>query len=126
MGDLIERAKAALEGATPGPWRLRLDRRIEQLPDDEGDPAQCVYANGFDLATCWGGYNAAESDAALVALAPDLARLAIAAERLAEALVWASGSQDFQKGGVAEEGWRNVAVPALAAFNAARKGGDNG
>ncbi len=44
------------------------------------------------------------------------------AERLAEALIWASGSPDFNDGGQAEKGWRKVARPALAAHEA-RKGG---
>jgi hypothetical protein len=50
-----------LEGVTPGPWRLG--------PDEEGDPAQCITADGFDIATAWGGYNAADADAHFIAYA---------------------------------------------------------
>jgi hypothetical protein len=38
------------------------------------------------------------------------------AERLAAALVWASGSDDFAPGGKAREGWERVAQPALDAY----------
>jgi hypothetical protein len=44
------------------------------------------------------------------------------AERLAEALIWASGSPDFNDGGQAEKGWRKVARPALAAHEARKRG----
>jgi hypothetical protein len=62
-----EQVRALLDGATPGPWRL--------IDDPEaGEPAQCIRAKGWDIATAWGGYSAAESDANLLCAAPDLAR----------------------------------------------------
>lgn len=60
-----------LDEATPGPWRI--------VPDQEGEPAQCITADGFDMATAWGGYLRAEADARLIALAPDLAAALIKA-----------------------------------------------
>jgi len=36
--------------------------------------------------------------------------------RLAEALIWASGAQDFAPGGLAADGWETVARPALEAY----------
>lgn len=71
--------KALLDEATPGPWRI--------VPDQEGEPAQCITADGFDMATAWGGYLRAEADARLIALAPDLAAALIKAEEaLAESV----------------------------------------
>lgn len=60
-----DKLEALLKAATPGPWRL--------VADEEGEPAQCIMGRGWDIATAWGGYNAAEHDAALIAAAPDLA-----------------------------------------------------
>lgn len=65
-----------LAEATPGPWRI--------VPDQEGEPAQCITAGGFDVATAWGGYLRAEADARLIALTPQLAAALIKVE---EALV---------------------------------------
>jgi hypothetical protein len=67
-----EQVRALLDGATPGPWRL--------IDDPEaGEPAQCIRAKGWDIATAWGGYSAAEIDANLLCAAPDLARDLLAA-----------------------------------------------
>lgn len=49
---------------TKGPWMIG--------PDEEGDPSQCISASGFDIATVWGGYLAADADARLIASAPEL------------------------------------------------------
>jgi len=65
-----------LAKATPKPWRL--------IPDEEGCPAQCLTAGGFDIATLWGGYKAEDANSRLIALAPQLAAALIKAE---EALV---------------------------------------
>ncbi len=75
MADL----RKLLDEATPGPWRI--------VPDQEGEPAQCITADGFDIATAWGGYLRAEADARLIALAPDLAAALIKVE---EAMVEAT------------------------------------
>jgi len=87
MSDLIERAKAALEGATPGPWEAN---HSEILSEGTGyySPV-AIISTGED----YGGYYGEDADvdaqkeanADLIALAPDLARLAIAAAELAAA-----------------------------------------
>jgi len=60
---------ASLKGFTPGPWRVR--------PDPEyGMPTLLLSSGGYDIATLWHGYLAADSDAALIAAAPDLHRIA--------------------------------------------------
>ena len=60
---------ASLTGFTPGPWRVR--------PDPEhGMPTLSLSSGGYDIATLWHGYLAADSDAALIAAAPDLHRIA--------------------------------------------------
>ena len=60
---------ASLTGFTPGPWRVR--------PDPEhGMPTLLLSSGGYDIATLWHGYLAADSDAALIAAAPDLHRIA--------------------------------------------------
>lgn len=70
--DLIERAKEALEGATPRPW-------VVEAPDRWGN---------IDVVTVddWVVCEKASHDAHLIALAPDLARLAVAAGELAEVM----------------------------------------
>ena len=62
-----------LKAATPGPWKL--------VPDEYGEPAQCLQSYGFDIATLWGGYNAGEANASLVVKAPDIAAALIEAEK---------------------------------------------
>lgn len=37
-------------------------------------------------------------------------------KRLEEALLWCSGSNDFNEGGVAREGWLKICAPLLAAL----------
>lgn len=37
-------------------------------------------------------------------------------KRLEEALLWCSGSNDFNEGGVAEKGWLKICAPILAAL----------
>jgi hypothetical protein len=81
---LIDRAKEALEGATPGPWvtyqrdgssHLRFVSRADRpLPIARVEPVPEAYATTQDI----------EANARLIALAPDLARLAVAAGELAE------------------------------------------
>lgn len=85
-----------LAEATPGPWRI--------VPDQEGEPAQCITAGGFDIATAWGGYLRDEADARLIALAPQLAAALIKArEGLAIALddldEWVGCKDSLEKAG---------------------------
>lgn len=107
--------------ASPPPWDDR---------DDEMSPAilQSHPAKSKDYTS----YTAAlelvsnrHSKGSLVALVCHLLRMRDAAEydaeRLASALIWCSGSDDFNSGGKARIGWLKLGAPALAA-HAARKG----
>lgn len=65
------------------------------------------------------------SEAALTRTTPDQTAaldklIADAVEPYVEALLWCSGSADFNEGGVAEKGWRKLCAPLLAA---SKKGG---
>lgn len=71
----LDELKRLIAEASKGPWRIG--------PDEEGDPAQCLSAGCFDIATLWGGYFAAEANARLIAAAPDFAAQVA---RLTEAL----------------------------------------
>jgi hypothetical protein len=42
-------------------------------------------------------------------------------KRLRDALIWCSGSGDFQVGGIAREGWEKICIPLLTL-----KGGEEG
>ena len=77
MAITTEQLEAMLAAATPGPWAMG--------PDEEGEPAQCITADGFDIATAWGGYNRADADTRLIAAAPEVtAELIAAHKRIAE------------------------------------------
>lgn len=77
MSITTEQLEAMLAAATPGPWAMG--------PDEEGEPAQCITADGFDIATAWGGYNRADADTRLIAAAPEVtAELIAAHKRIAE------------------------------------------
>jgi hypothetical protein len=71
MTDLIERAKAALEGATPGPWFVQKD------PEAGLNIGYFVSGGGFARADMTGPGAAQGSNARLIAMAPDLARALI-------------------------------------------------
>ena len=77
MTHTTEKLEAMLAAATPGPWAMG--------PDEEGEPAQCITADGFDIATAWGGYNRADADTRLIAAAPEVTAELIAARRKLEA-----------------------------------------
>ena len=83
---LINRAKAALEGATPGPWGIAPHTTYkEEAIDGEFDnigPVSVDYI--YHVDDIW--IVCPPPDADLIALAPDLARLAVAAGELAEAV----------------------------------------
>ena len=80
---LIDRAKAALEGATPGPWGITPHTTYkEDAKDGEFDkigPVSVDYI--YHVDDIW--IVCPPADADLIALAPDLARLAVAADELA-------------------------------------------
>lgn len=91
----IEEIRAALEGATPGPWRI--------VPYDAGDKDEWAMwtpmidgSEDADRAVVhWAGFrqkywqsadgkqSEIEANARLIALAPDMARIVLAAEELA-------------------------------------------
>jgi len=100
--DLVTRARQAVSGVTDGPWVLG--------PDEEGEPAQCLTSDGFDLATLWGGYNRADADAAFIAAARELVPLM--ADRIEEleksCAEWAEVSQrNYQRAKSAESSLKN-------------------
>jgi hypothetical protein len=81
--DLIERAKAALQGATPGPWEACWPVNLEHPWIN----AACNHSqapDGREYYMSVSGICQAD-DARLIALSPDLARLAVAAGELADA-----------------------------------------
>ena len=107
-----EQAAKLLEGTTPGPWELDGVRtHIAHVWPVHGSDEPIT--GEIDIA-----------NARLIAAAPDLARALIASEaarKLAEerlaksvdALIWCSGSDDFQDDGKAREGWLKLCAPIL-------------
>ena len=105
MTDLINRAKEALDGATPGPWvgcnMTHQDHGGQMTPEElgeyvcnsvkMGDPNRFLFVSanhhdGNDVDVCHTGNGPRGTfNTALIALAPDLARLSIAAGELADA-----------------------------------------
>ena len=95
--DLIDRAKAALEGATPGTWRIApydagdVDEWSIWTPMIEGGKEAdraVVHWSGFKQKywqSAGGRQSEIEANATLIAIAPDLARALIAAKALADA-----------------------------------------
>lgn len=116
-----EQAAKLLEGTTPGPWRPSKSYRALVSDSPSGyDDAESVYAYGGHMVC----ESVQEHNRHLIAAAPDLARALIASEaarklaeeRLAkavEALIWCSGSDDFQVDGKAREGWLKLCAPIL-------------
>lgn len=108
MTDLIERAKAALEGATPGPWRVEYNHGTTQLiMEAHSDPCQMCDETYYP----WAPEN--DGDWHLIALSPDLARLAVAAGELADAakearnianLSFAAGAEEREGGSGRRQG----------------------
>ena len=82
MTDLYERAKQALDGATPGPWKPFYDEVTGVIADD-GRVANCTQI------TLMGRRHPTEApaNARLIALAPELARAYIAQHEAQDALV---------------------------------------
>ena len=75
--DLIERAKKALQGATPGPWEAFWPVNLEHPWIN----AACNHSQASDGREYYMSVSGLcqVDDAHLIALAPDLARLAVAA-----------------------------------------------
>jgi hypothetical protein len=114
--DLYERAKAALKGTTPGPWRAWRDfGGTWSIECDDGTVAQIdSWSQSQD-----------EADATLIALAPELARALIREREAAEALAalvqdWLDYGEIFSD--ESEDNGRADFVAALAAYRAAREG----
>jgi hypothetical protein len=112
MGDLIDRAKAALENATPGPWAVEYKRGCTNLKTPSG-VTMCD-----ETYYPWVPDN--DADWHLIALAPDLARALIAAQELEavanRAIRLSQQHEDFRLYAM-EPLWQ-----ALAAFRAAVEG----
>jgi hypothetical protein len=145
--DLIKRAKAALEGATPGPWKLGVDVDTYAGGDatdasisvgrDDFDPV-ALAINEHPEEDCRKSDGTLESNARLIALAPDLARALIrereAADELLDALKLIDSISVHSGGeihGVQSSHWRDAFIEAqqasadaLAAYRAAREGGE--
>ena len=104
MGNLVERAKEAMECATPGPWELDGLAIAHPLPPHGypvdvclmGEPSQ--YPG--DIPVMMQGW---EANARLIALSPDLARLAVAAGDLAGVIETALAKIDDNKPNTAIE-----------------------
>lgn len=96
MSDKITQIRKALEGATPGPWHSENDHPLNACAT-----VFCKHANGWklEIATLyhapgdkasqddngmWGPHTKRDCNARLIALAPDMARIVLAAEELAE------------------------------------------
>ena len=99
----IEEIRKALEGATPGPWTTHVV-----------DDTAIVAANGVDVGTTCDSakaeredaynneYERMEADARFIALAPDMARIVLAAEKMAQAMPrWIVAMADWNAGGEA-------------------------
>ena len=80
MTDIIEQARKALEVATPAPWTVD----EESLGAGCGKSFSVLYNSNLMVEVAEGVTT--EEDARLIALAPDLARIAIAADELAKAV----------------------------------------
>jgi len=104
MTDLIERAKEALNGTTPGIWGAYCDV-------DDGFGIWTIYQFGNPLDFICEIDD--EEDARLIALAPDLARLAVAAGELADLI---SDLLETENDHMTE--WDIAARAALARFRA--------
>jgi len=120
--NLLDRAKKALEGATPGPWRARfqgIDAR--RYVDTYSAPvwvriatAELLYADDTEEQN-WSAAGNDKANADLIALAPDLARALIAADRALK--IAHLVSDQIEDGGVTD-GMRNLLNNELAAFRA--------
>ena len=99
---LADKARAAMDGATPGPWRANYEGQI--IGPDGTD-----YAN--DEIADW----VPNCNAELIALAPDLARAVLAAEELADAV------DDWDDAVNADTGGADEADEMLRALAAYRK-----
>ena len=93
MTGIIEQARKALEGATPGPWENRehcFDASKREVAPVYDGPPDIGYWSEIAKVSGHGGddeeADEAFSNACLMSLAPDLARIAIAADELAKAV----------------------------------------
>ena len=81
MSDLVKRLREILENATPGPW-------VACKGDPDDGPEDVVMSGDRYIASCHEGLRErAESNAALIAFAPDLASEIIVKSELIGALV---------------------------------------
>lgn len=128
MTDLLTKVKAALEGTTPGPWEIPDHKFVSSLTVNtvgglDAPLIRCPGTGGamsYTDEVCklsWSGTDEWLANARLIALAPDMARALIAAERLANAAApYAHKTEGLDHG----------LHVALAAFRAAMEGRTNG
>ena len=69
--------------------------------------------NSHDLTLSIRERTISGDQAAAAVIAADRAGLVAEIERLREALLWCSGSNDFNEGGVARRGWLKLCAPLL-------------
>ena len=105
---LIDEAKQALEGATPGKW---VGHENEGVSIDKSD--EVVFETGCGCCT---GRHLTASDARLIALSPDMARALVLAGELADLVADLVESDSDHR-----TEWDKDAMRALAAFRAAVK-----
>lgn len=112
MTDLITRAREALEHATPGKWRVG---ERSNLTHAIRDCRNQIIAETKHRGLIGGPERRANAN--LIALSPDLARLALAAEELAEAV-----DAHIQHHLDTDQPMPRKMEAALASFNAIAKG----
>jgi hypothetical protein len=114
MTDLLTKVKATLEGSTPGPW-VAVGEEYDDVRIETLHPMpKALHAYGDQTVVGSSEWTFLDNtDARLIALAPDMARALIAAERLANAAApYAHRTEGLDHG----------LHVALAAFRAAMEG----
>ena len=127
MSDLLDKVKAALEGATPGPW--------DSTPGDILSAVEAGHGDAY-RSICYLTLTNHRANAALIAFSPDMARALIAAEALATLLAqapsmintgFAAGAEEREGGSDRRQGklmdktraYEAAVSAALAAFRKA-------
>ena len=85
--------------------------RVWREADQAGEDA---YVEAVQTGTTADKAHAAGNAAATAAIAREFEALEAENARLREALIWCSGSNDFNEGGVARVGWLKLCAPLLS------------
>jgi hypothetical protein len=115
--NLIERANDALEVATPGPWEWVNQGHNDECSEWSLGPG-VLLVDGSDGTP--EGDEIDRANARLIALSPDLARLASAAGELAELMD--EGDCPWREGTALYDEWWQLRSDALARFRAIAEG----